>query len=47
MAGVPGRLQARVTETGTIELEALPVGGQERWKVELDVRADAATQVPA
>lgn len=41
------RLQARVTETGTIELEALPVGGHERWKVELDVRADAATQVPA
>lgn len=41
------RLQARVTETGTIELEALPVGGHERWKVELDVRAEASTQVPA
>lgn len=41
------RLQARVTETGTIELEALPVGGHERWKVELDVRAEALAQVPA
>jgi len=41
------RLQARVTETGTIELEALPVGGHERWKVELDVRAEASAQVPA
>jgi len=41
------RLQARVTEAGTIELEALPVGGAERWKVELDVRAEASTQLPA
>lgn len=31
-------LQARVTETGTLELEALPVGGSEHWKVEFDVR---------
>ncbi|MCB1907138.1 MAG: Hsp70 family protein [Rhodocyclaceae bacterium] len=32
------RLQARVTEAGTLELEALPQGGGERWKVEFDVR---------
>jgi hypothetical protein len=31
-----------VTEAGTLELEALPTGGAERWKVELDVRAEAA-----
>jgi Hsp70 protein len=36
------RLHARVTEAGTLELEALPMGGHERWKVELDVRAEAA-----
>jgi hypothetical protein len=41
-AVVPVRLHARVTETGTLELEALPVGGQQRWKVEFDVRAEAA-----
>lgn len=35
-------LQARVTDIGTLELNAVPVGGTERWKVELDVRADAA-----
>ena len=34
------RLHARVTEAGTLELEALPTGGAERWKVELDVRAE-------
>ena len=39
-------LHARITETGTLELEALPVGsdrsdaGTPRWKVELNVRAD-------
>ncbi len=37
---VPVQLQARVTETGTLQLEALPVGGSERWKVEFDVRAE-------
>lgn len=42
---VPGaivrvRLHARVTEAGTLELEALPVDGSERWKVEFDVRGD-------
>ena len=40
---VPGevvrvKLHARITETGTLELEALPVGGHERWKVQFDVR---------
>lgn len=35
---VPVRLQAAVTETGTLRLEASPVVGEERWKVELDVR---------
>ena len=39
---VPVRLHARVTETGTLELEALPVGGQQRWKIEFDVRAETA-----
>ncbi len=39
---VPVTLQARVTDIGTLELNAVPVGGVERWKVELDVRADAA-----
>lgn len=36
---VPVRLHAAVTETGTLRLEALPRGGQERWKVEFDVRS--------
>jgi len=35
------KLHARVTETGTLELEALPVGGRERWKVQFDVRGEA------
>ena len=39
---VPVTLQARVTDIGTLELNAVPVGGVERWKVELDVRADAS-----
>lgn len=32
------KLHARITEAGTLELEALPVGGPERWKVQLDAR---------
>ncbi|HOG04159.1 MAG TPA: Hsp70 family protein, partial [Accumulibacter sp.] len=32
------RLQARVTEAGTLELEALPHDGPQHWKVEFDVR---------
>ena len=35
---VPVRLHARVTEAGTLELEAVPRSGGERWKVEFDVR---------
>ena len=38
---VPVQLHARVTDIGTLELLAVPVGGSERWKVELDVRAPA------
>ncbi len=38
------KLHARVTETGTLELEALPVGGSERWRVEFDVRGGAADE---
>ncbi|MBE2258739.1 MAG: Hsp70 family protein [Candidatus Accumulibacter sp.] len=36
------RLHARVTEAGTLELEALPHDGPERWKVEFDARGNAA-----
>jgi hypothetical protein len=35
---VPVRLRAAVTEVGTLRLEALPLNGEERWKVELDTR---------
>lgn len=35
---VPVKLHARVTEAGTLELEAVPRGSNERWKVEFDVR---------
>ncbi len=35
------RLHARVTEAGTLQLEALPHDGTTRWKVEFDVRANA------
>ncbi|MGF7132057.1 molecular chaperone DnaK (HSP70) [Paraburkholderia sp. EB58] len=35
------RLHARVTEAGTLELEAIPRGTGERWKVEFDVRGNA------
>jgi hypothetical protein len=31
-------LQAKVTEAGTLELSAVPRSGDERWKVEFDVR---------
>ena len=36
---VPVTLAARVTDIGTLELNAVPVGGSERWKVEFDARA--------
>ena len=39
---VPVTLEARVTDIGTLELNAVPVGGSERWKVEFDVRAETA-----
>ena len=38
---VPVKLHARVTEAGTLELEAIPRGTGERWKVEFDVRGNA------
>ncbi|SOY43565.1 Hsp70 family protein [Cupriavidus taiwanensis] len=38
---VPVRLHARVTEAGTLELEAVPRGSGERWKVQFDVRGNA------
>ncbi|MEJ8853333.1 Hsp70 family protein [Variovorax robiniae] len=37
---VPVRLQARVTEAGTLELDAVPRSGDERWKIEFDVRGE-------
>jgi hypothetical protein len=37
---VPVRLAARVTEIGTLELEAVSRDGDERWKVEFDVRSE-------
>jgi len=40
---VPVTLEARVTDIGTLELNAVPVGGSERWKVELDVRAETTS----
>lgn len=36
------KLQARLTEAGTLELEALPHSGVARWKVEFDVRGGTA-----
>ncbi len=35
---VPVKLAARVTEVGTLALEAIPRDGEERWQVEFDVR---------
>jgi molecular chaperone DnaK (HSP70) len=37
---VPVRLHARVTEAGTLEIEAVPRDGSARWKVEYDVRGE-------
>ena len=36
---VPVHLAAKVTEVGTLQLEAVATGNGERWKVEFDVRA--------
>jgi hypothetical protein len=38
---VPVRLQAAVTEVGTLELTAIPRQGKKRWKVEFNVRGAA------
>jgi hypothetical protein len=35
------RLNAKVTEAGTLELSAVPRSGSERWKVEFDVRGNS------
>jgi molecular chaperone DnaK (HSP70) len=35
---VPVHLASRVTELGTLRLEAIPLEGDERWQVELEVR---------
>ena len=37
---VPVRLAARVTEAGTLELVAVPRDGEQRWKIEFDVRGE-------
>ncbi|MGN6650491.1 Hsp70 family protein [Trinickia sp.] len=39
---VPVKLHAYVTETGMLQLEAVPRGSAERWKVEFDVRGSTA-----
>jgi molecular chaperone DnaK (HSP70) len=39
---VPVSLHAGVTETGTLELAAVPRDGSARWKVEFDVRGEGA-----
>lgn len=39
---VPVRLAARVTELGTLCLEAIPRDSSQRWQVEFDVRGGAA-----
>jgi molecular chaperone DnaK (HSP70) len=41
---VPVTLEARVTEIGTLELNAVPVGGSDRWKVEFDVRSETSEE---
>ncbi len=38
------RLNAKVTEAGTLELSAVPRSGSERWKVEFDVRGNSESQ---
>ena len=37
---VPVRLASRVTEVGTLRLEAIPIEGEERWQVELEFRGN-------
>ncbi len=44
---VPVQLAARITEVGTLQLEAVARSGGQRWKVEFDVRHDTDTPAPA
>ena len=44
---VPVKLHAKVTEAGTLELAAVPRGGDERWKVEFNVRGDVGGNDPS
>lgn len=44
---VPVSLQARVTETGTLEVIAVPRDGSARWKVEFDVRGSEGAAAAA
>ncbi len=43
---VPVRLRARVTEVGTLLLEAIPRTGEDVWKVELNVREPTPNESP-
>jgi hypothetical protein len=43
---VPVYLAAKVTEVGTLQLEAVARDGDERWKVEFDVRAGDGAVIP-
>ena len=43
---VPVYLAAKVTEVGTLQLEEVARDGDERWKVEFDVRAGDGTPLP-
>jgi hypothetical protein len=40
---VPVQLHAAVTETGTLLLEAVPMEGEQRWRLEYDVRGTTET----
>lgn len=44
---VPVRLHARVSEAGTLQIEALPLAGEERWKVEYEVRGERQESTPS
>ncbi len=43
---VPVQLAAAVTEVGTLQLEAVARQGEERWKIEFDVRGKAGPEAP-
>ena len=42
---VPVRIAAGVNEVGTLELIAIPREGEERWKIELDLRGESEEEV--